>query len=167
MEALSDLAPGGMDPNQISVVTDPTVRRHRQLDIIAEAAAGGQEVAAARANWEMARRFGRSFMCHVTTDSWRDADGLLWQPNMLAPLDLPLLKTAGVQWTISEVTYVLDQQGTTAELVLMPPAAFEPQPVLLQPAWAMQITNQDPSKLAPGGFLSIEQLTNQAVGGTQ
>lgn len=167
VEALWSQAPGGVDPNQIGVAIDPTVQRHRQLDIIAEAAAGGQEVAVARANWEMARRFGRSFMCRVTADSWRDGAGTLWQPNMLAPLELPLLKTAGVQWAISEVTYVLDQQGTTAELTLMPPAAFEPQPVLLQPAWLMQITNQDPSNLAPGGFLSVSQITNQVVGGAQ
>lgn len=167
VESLTDLAPGGIDPNQLSVVQDTTIKRHRQLDIVAEAAAGGQAVAEARANWECARRYGRSYLCHVTVDSWRDAAGKLWQPNMLAPIDLPLLKTAGVQWVISEVTYVLDKQGTTAELVLMPPSAFEPQPVLLQPSWLMQITNTDPSALSPGGFLSMGQLTNQAVGKTR
>jgi len=164
VENLSDQSPGGVDGNQLALVDDATVTRHRQMDIIAEAGAGGQLVAKARAHWERARRWGRSFVCRLTADSWRDADGNLWQPNMLAPLELPILKTAGAQWIIGEVTYSLDQQGTTAELTLMPPAAFEPQPTLLQPQWLMEVTGTNPSQLAPGGFLSMDQLVNQVAG---
>lgn len=36
-------------------------------------------------------------------------------------------------WAIGEVTYRMDEQGTKAELVVMPKEAFEPEPVLLMP----------------------------------
>lgn len=164
METLGDMGPGGVDGNQIVRITDPTVTRHRQLDIIAEAGAGGIQIAAVRAQWEMARRWGRSFVCRLTADSWRDSAGALWQPNMLAPLDLPILKTAGVQWIIGEVSFVLGRDGTTADLTLMPSAAFDPQPTLLQPQWLMEITGTSPRQLAPGDFLTMDQLVNQAAG---
>lgn len=135
VEQFGDLGPGTVDPNQIARIRDNTVTRHRQLDIIAEAAAGGSDIAAVRAQWEMGRRFGRSFVCSLTTDSWRDGAGQLWQPNWLANLRLGALKLPESRWVISEVTYRIDQSGTIAQLTLMPPAAFEPQPVLLQPHW--------------------------------
>ncbi len=166
METLGDLGPGGVDGNQIVRITDPTVTRHRQLDIIAEAGAGGIQIAAVRAQWEMARRWGRSFVCRLTADSWRDSAGALWQPNMLAPLDLPILKTAGVQWIIGEVSFVLGRDGTTADLTLMPAAAFDPQPTLLQPMWLMELGAASPDQLAPGGFLSTGQVANQVAGRT-
>ncbi len=140
VEMYNDSSPGTVDPNRIAHVTDTTVTRHRQLDIIAEAAAGGIDIAKARAHWDKARRWGRSFVCRLTADSWRDSGGKLWQPNMLAMLDMPQLKLARQEWIIGEVSYRLDRSGTTAELMLMPPAAFEPEPVLLQPQWLMELS---------------------------
>ncbi len=168
VENLGDQGAGGVDGNVLAVMKDHTVSRHRQLDIIAEAGAGGQDIAITRAQWELARRWGRSFVCRLTTDSWRDAQGDLWQPNRLALVDLPLLKTAQAQWLIGEVSFHLDAaRGTTAELTLMPPEAFAPQPTLLQPAWLMELTSTLPTQLGPSsGFLTMAQLTNQATGGT-
>jgi prophage tail gpP-like protein len=140
VETFNNSAPGTVDPNQIVRIRDNTVLRHRQMDIIAEAAAGGVDIAAVRAQWEMGRRWGRSFVCSLTADSWRDSSGQLWQPNWLVDLDLPQLKLLRDQWVISEVSYELDRSGTTARLTMMPPAAFQPQPVLLQPQWLMELS---------------------------
>ncbi|MDA8092354.1 MAG: hypothetical protein M0T84_00315 [Betaproteobacteria bacterium] len=140
VETYNDSSTGTVDPNRIAHVTDATVTRHRQLDIIAEAAAGGMDIARARAQWEKARRWGRSFACTLTADSWRDSAGELWQPNNLALLDVPELKLPRQHWIIGEVSYRLDRAGTTAELTLMPPPAFEPEPVLLQPQWLMELS---------------------------
>lgn len=130
VDVFEDTGDGG---NLIATVHDGSVPRHRRRVIITEAPAGGQDVAKQRANWEAARRYGRSFAVTLTTDSWRDSIGMLYTPNTLATLSLPNLKVDGELWTISEVTYARGAGGTKALLTLMPPEAFEPQPVLLQP----------------------------------
>ncbi len=166
VEQFGDSGPGTVDPNQIARIRDDTVTRHRQLDIIAEAAAGGIDIAAVRAQWEMGRRFGRSFVCSLTTDSWRDSHGQLWQPNWLVDLDLPQLKLERQQWVISEVSYHLDRSGTTAQLTMMPPAAFQPQPVLLQPQWLMELSGGG-FQFQGGntGYQTVDELAGGLIGG--
>lgn len=129
-DVFTDTGNGG---NLFATVKDPTVLRHRRRVIIAEAPAGGQDVAIQRANWECARRYGRSFVVTLSTDSWRDSAGFLYTPNTLVPLELPTLKVAGKTWVISDVTYMRDENGTRATLMIMPPTAFYPEPILLQP----------------------------------
>lgn len=122
--------------NDVSVEKDPNVPRHRLLNIIAETGDPGMGVVKMRAMWEAVRRIGRSTKVYLVTDSWRDKDGKLWEPNTFVSLNLPPLKvvTEGKGWIIGEVTYKMDDRGgTTAELLLMPPDAFIPEPILLQP----------------------------------
>jgi prophage tail gpP-like protein len=133
MDVLSDLGSGG---NLLGKAFDPNVPRHRKKIIICESGGGGADIALQRARWEAARRAGRAEAVTLTTDSWRDSAGALWTPNTLVPVSLPTLKLENEQLIIGEVTYRLDQGGTTAELVLMPPAAYLPQPILLQPTFA-------------------------------
>jgi prophage tail gpP-like protein len=130
MQVFTDTGDGG---NLIATVTDPGVKRHRRMVIITEAGGGGQDVAKQRALWEAARRAGRANRVSVKTDGWRDSGGTLWTPNTLVSLVLPSLKLQQANWIIGEVTYVRGEGGTTADLVIMPPAAFLPEPVLLQP----------------------------------
>ncbi|MGP8002296.1 MAG: phage baseplate assembly protein [Smithella sp.] len=89
-----------------------------------------------RANWENARRVGRSNVLTLTTDSWRDSAGTLWTPNTIVPISLPALKLQQVNWVIADVSYKRDTTGTTADLVLMPPRAFLPQPISLLQGFA-------------------------------
>lgn len=141
---LDSLAPGGSESDFYFTVKDPNVKRHRLLYFIAEAARGGFDICKVRANWEMARRAGRGFNARVVVDSWRDAAGVLWTPNTLAPLDLPKLKLEGVTWTIGEVTYHRGMGGETAELLMMDPSAFVPEPILLLPTHADILPNATP-----------------------
>jgi prophage tail gpP-like protein len=142
VDTFSDVGDGG---NELSDVPDTNCPRHRELVMIAEAGGGGIEVAKQRALWECARRAGRSRMVRVMVDSWRDSAGALWQPNTLAPVSLPTLKLKDDGMCISEVTYSRDQdRGTVAELVLMAPDAFKPEPILLQPTFG------DVPALSPG-----------------
>ena len=132
MDRALDLGDSG---NLIATEYDPNVRRHRRRVIIAEAGDSNFDVAKKRAKWEAVRRFGRSRQLRLTTDSWRDRNGVLWMPNTLVPLSLPTLKIDQAMWTISEVSYVRNEHdGTVAQLVIMPPEAFIPQPVVFQPA---------------------------------
>lgn len=113
---------------------DPNVPRHRQLDLVVETvAADPQQFTIKRAIWEQARRAGRSAVVHVTVDSWRDSGGVLWTPNTLVPVSLPGNR-AGSPLILGEVTFRRNSEsGTTADLILMPPAAFTPEPIVLQP----------------------------------
>jgi prophage tail gpP-like protein len=131
MEVLTDLGDGG---NLLANASDPNCRRHRQLDMIAEAAGGGVDVAAQRAAWEASRRAGRARVVRIKTDSWRDAAGTLWTPNTFVALTLPSLKLVSDYMTIGEVTYSrTEDAGTTADLVLMEANSYVPEPILLQP----------------------------------
>ncbi|HEX3809611.1 MAG TPA: hypothetical protein VHW02_07890 [Rhizomicrobium sp.] len=132
VDTYGDSGEGG---NIIKKVTDAAVKRHRLLTLIAEAGDSGGDVAQRRAIWEMNRRAGRSMRASIKADSWRDAEGELWTPNKLAAINLPSLKTANVNWLISDVTYTLDEEGTSADLILMPPQAFDIEPVLLNPTF--------------------------------
>lgn len=130
LDTLQDEGEGG---NLIASVTDPGVPRLRYRAIIAEAIQGGQDVAALRAQWEMNRRVGRAAMVRIITDGWRDAANVLYAPNTYIAIDLPGLKLKPVTWLISEVTYHRDERGTVCELLVMPPAAFLQEPIILNP----------------------------------
>ena len=115
-----------------STVFDPGVIRNRKKIIVAEGGYQGKEITEKRAIWERNRREGRGYQIEVVTDTWRDSAGKLWTPNTLAPVNIPSMKLANVMFTIGEVTYMLDENGTTARLVLMPPSAYSVEPILIQ-----------------------------------
>lgn len=137
LDICQDVGNGG---NLIASVQDAQVPRLRYRAIIAESVFGGQDVAQQRAQWELNRRVGRSFQVRVTTDSWRDSSGTLYTPNTYIAVDLPSLKLKPVTWLISEVTYKRDERGTSCDLVILPPAAFLQEPIILNP-FAPDVTN--------------------------
>ncbi|MEX3690826.1 phage baseplate assembly protein [Paraburkholderia sp. BR14263] len=113
---------------------DDGASRYRPKAFIAQNGDAGAVVSNAHALWECNRRIGRGNVITVTTSSWRDSAGSLYTPNTLAPLSLPTLKVIdGSKWTIGEVTYRRDMGGTACELALMPPQAFQPEPILYMP----------------------------------
>lgn len=137
MDVTMDIGEGG---NLLALASDENVPRHRNRIIISEAPSGGQDFAQKRATWEANRRIGRSQQLTVITDSWRDQAGVLWTPNTLVPLSLPVLKCGDddnkLIWLITQVTYRRDRDGTTAELVIMRPEAFLPIPIIQLPTLA-------------------------------
>ena len=135
VDQLADL---GSPLNRRAVKKDDTLGEYRLKIIVSEQiapipdaaqqAAGNDAIALQRANWECARRIGRSQAAEISCDSWRDAKGLLWTPNMLAPIEAPAADITGANWIIGTVTYRKDMSGTHADLTLMPPHAFDPDP---------------------------------------
>ncbi len=84
-----------------------------------------------RTIWERNRRQGQSRVLTCTIDAWRDSAGKLWTPNMLAPISADVLKITNknpVNWIIGRATYLRDETGQHAELELMDPLAFSPEP---------------------------------------
>ena len=113
---------------RLKIIVSEQVAPPRDATEAAAAKAGDDVIALQRANWECARRIGRSQAAEISCDSWRDAKGLLWTPNRLAPIEAPKADITGAQWVIGTVTYRKDMSGTHADLILMPPHAFDPDP---------------------------------------
>ena len=129
-----NLSDAGLGGDILMTFDDPQITRHRRRYIIVESGdTAGGDVALRRGAWEASRRAGRSFQVRITTDNWRDSAGALWTPNTLVPLELLSLHIASAEWLISEVTFKRDESGTTAELVIMPPGAFDVEPLLWFP----------------------------------
>lgn len=133
IQLTSDVGAGG---NLLAKALDPNVPRKRRLSFVAEAPAGGQQTAQKRAIWEANRRAGRGLALKVTVDSWRDATGKLWTPNTLIAVDIADAMIEPTQLLIGDVAYLRDRDGTRCELVLMPPEAFQPEPIQLLPTFA-------------------------------
>ncbi len=117
----------------VGLAKDPDITRHRRLYIVAEEGDGGFEIVRRRALWEIARRKGRGQQIIAPLDSWRDSAGKLWTLNTLVPVTLP---TAGIdrqRLLIAGATFTQDEKGTRAVLQLMPPDAFQPEPIVSQP----------------------------------
>jgi prophage tail gpP-like protein len=131
LDTLKDTGGAG---NLVAHATDPTVPRYRYKATICESVVGGKDIAQMRVDWEMTRRNGRGTQIKLTTDAWRDADGVLYAPNSLTYVDLPTLKVLNKNWLISEVTYKRSREtGTTCDLTIMQPSAFYQEPIVLNP----------------------------------
>ena len=118
-------------------VSDPLVTRFRPKAFIALSGDPGATVSNAHAQWECNRRVGRGNLVAVTTDSWRDEAGKLYTPNTRVSFESPTLKVQpGQDWLISEVTLRRGLDGRHADLLLMPPQAFAPEPILYLPVAA-------------------------------
>lgn len=120
----------GYDTVTLARARDPEAAkmRYRNRVIIVESTMIANQQAQNCIDWEMNRRFGRSRQLQVTIDSWRDKSGKLWEPNTLIPINLPKFGLKDELWLLAEVTFLRGEQGTTARMVLMPPAAFAVQP---------------------------------------
>jgi prophage tail gpP-like protein len=137
--------------NQLAEVDDTTVQRNRKKYIILESGDYSPfPVTQARALWEKNRRLGKAWEVVIKTDSWRDSAGKLWQPNTLVDLNIPSLKIVNQTWLISEVTYSRDEDnGTSATLVMNPPGAFIPEPIVLVPNRFPDVPAPNPSATSP------------------
>lgn len=139
-DAAMELAgPNGTSGNYLQPVRDlgafggqkrPDGReRYRPHFVISPQNMNGLNLAELLAQWERARRYGRSQAVSAQVSLWRDAAGTLWTPNTLAEVDMPALKLAKLTWLITQVTLIKGLGGGTRSLVtLMPKEGFIPQP---------------------------------------
>jgi prophage tail gpP-like protein len=109
--------------------TDETVRPARVLLIRPESSASAS-YAKRRAQWEAKVRAARSEPVQLTVQGWTQGrPGTPWPVNALVQVRSPTLRING-EMLITEVTYSLDDGGTTTELQLRRPDAFLPEPVV-------------------------------------
>jgi len=109
------------------IAKDKNILRYRPKIINAEAA-GSTAQAQTRAGWEAVVRAGRSGTYQITTPGWTQVNGELWSVNTLVPVKSDWLSIDG-DLLITGVTFSKNNQtGTTTQLSLMRPDAFEPKP---------------------------------------
>lgn len=128
------LGGGGTMPPQ-AIAHDEGVPRFRKRIIISEQPGPDGSFIQKRVDWEMNRRLGRSLAVTVTADSWRDTADNLWAPNHLAAVNIPAVKIPNATWVIGQVTYIKDERGRHAIVLLMPKGAFLPEPMLFPGAY--------------------------------
>ncbi|EHJ8971184.1 phage tail protein [Salmonella enterica] len=127
---LNEMSGGGYDPVTLATARDPRAdtMRYRNHVTLLESTMWSPDLAKRCIDWEMNRRYGRSKVVRATIDSWRDGSGALWEPNTLVPVSIPEFGLDDELWLLAGVTFRRGEQGTTADLTVMPPEAFVVQP---------------------------------------
>lgn len=103
---------------------DPAVTRYRPLIVLAEDQGDGGDFGK-RALWEARVRAARARQATIVVQGWRHASGL-WAPNTVVRVSSDWLAIEA-DMTIAGVAFRKDEGGTTSELTLMRPGAFEVQ----------------------------------------
>lgn len=82
-----------------------------------------------RAEWEATVRAARGDTVTVTVQGWTQADGSVWPVNALVRVRSPRIDVDG-DLLICQAVYGADEGGTTTQLTLRRPDAFQPEPVV-------------------------------------
>ena len=112
------------------VATDPSVKRKRELLIVAEASITPQ-IATQRAQWEAITRASRSTKVKIKVQGWREKGdkGSMWFPNKQVFVNARSVGVYGYMVIIA-VKQTQGSGGTITNLELMREDAFLPQPAV-------------------------------------
>jgi prophage tail gpP-like protein len=113
---------GAVAAEPFGVYRDSAITRYRPTVRIADGNINTDECKR-QAKWERNTRMGRSGSIVYTVSGWRHADGL-WTPNTLVPVD-DIFMDVLADRLITEVQYILDDQGERTEIQVMRPEAFD------------------------------------------
>ncbi|EYC51699.1 hypothetical protein AZ34_11835 [Hylemonella gracilis str. Niagara R] len=128
---VSKSAPKGTVRRNSGLAGSSAVLRHRPLLILAETQADGARCQI-RAEWEAARRQAQAQRYVITVQGWRRRNGELWRLNQIVSVWCPWLRVDG-DLLIVGVNYVLDDQGTRTELIVIDTQAYVPLPEIPAP----------------------------------
>ncbi len=116
----------------VTVIAKSTTGRLRPTYFVSEQSATDRQFVEKRVNWMASRAYGRSRRVRTMVDNWRDADGVPWTPNINYPVSAGAVGVPdGTMLLLAEVSYILNENGTHAELVFGPRQGFLPEPVAL------------------------------------
>lgn len=104
------------------VITSDHVKRYRPTVLLVDGP-GDASDCQRRGEWQRNAAFGRARGVVYTVNGWQHKDGL-WQANILVPINDPWLGVVDDRLIVA-VEYVLDDNGETCELQVMPKEAFD------------------------------------------
>lgn len=107
-------------------------QRFRPTFFVAEQSATDRRFIEKRVNWMASRAYGRSHRVRVLVDNWRDSAGKPWTVNVNYPVSAASVGVPdNTMLLLTEVTFILDDNGTHAEMVFGPRQGFLPEPIAL------------------------------------
>ncbi|WP_178391838.1 phage baseplate assembly protein [Caballeronia sordidicola] len=119
-------------PNMPAVTVVAAASRLRPMFFVSEQSATDRQFIEKRTNWLAARAYGRSRRVRILTDSWRSSDGSPWLVNINYPITAPdVAVPANTMLLLADLTFILDEHGTHAELGFGPRVGYLPEPVAL------------------------------------
>lgn len=107
-------------------ISDARIDR-RRVKIIQQSGQLTAKLARERVEWERANAVAKALEVSYVVQGWRQSNGTLWRHNMLVRVVDPLIGLDR-DMLISEISYELSEQGTTAKIIVAPPEAFLPEP---------------------------------------
>lgn len=105
------------------VATDPDIGIFKPMVLTAEAQAEGAATPSERAAWEVSVRRARSKTTRIKVQGWLSPNGMLYRPGYALDIEDARLGRHGTL-VIADVSFVKDNNGTTAQLTLLPEKAF-------------------------------------------
>lgn len=109
------------------------IARHRPLIVVCESQADAARIRQ-RAEWEVSNREAKSRKYVATVQGWYpdpDVDDI-WRINSMVRV-IDRLSRIDEEWLIAAINFKLDDGGTTAEIELTSPKAFDQLPEIPQP----------------------------------
>jgi prophage tail gpP-like protein len=140
------------------VAHDKTVTRARQK-VIVDNAESNAALARQRAEWEQARAAGNSAKAELTTPSWRDDAGALWEPGFQVFCRVPWLRLEQ-DMVIEKVKFAQTDAGTLAHISLVDPRSYNGN----DPAGSNSSPMWDPGSRSQA---AIDALQQKAYGGNR
>ncbi len=135
----------------VSKSTTGKINRYRPLIINAEEQAN-QKDCLKRAQWETGNRQANARKINCKVQGWRQSNGDLWEINTITTLKSDYTDINN-QWLISEITFNIGAEGTTCDLTLISPLAFDilseiPEKTTKQKAKSVKKTNKKQDETA-------------------
>ena len=117
----------GVEASEVEArIADDRIAR-RRVKVIQQSGQMNAAIARERVEWERASAVGKALTVNYVIQGWRQSNGALWRHNMIARVVDPLIGLDR-DMLISEISYELGEQGTTAKISVAPPEAFLPEP---------------------------------------
>lgn len=110
--------------NARGVASDSVVSRYRPLIVLAEDTTPGI-TAQQRATWEATVRQGRANRATVRVAGWHQDNGALWVPGLRVTVYSPTVRLDGEMLIVSCSYNKNPQDGTTCDLALADPRAYD------------------------------------------
>lgn len=119
----SSHTPATTATGKTATVKDARATRRRVL-VIKQSGQADDGTCAERAEYERAHRAAKALQTTYKISGWRQEDGSLWQPNLLARVRDGLIGFDN-EMVIAEVAWVMDAQGFRVEIKVGPPDGYK------------------------------------------
>lgn len=106
-----------------STANDPGCRKNRVLIVNADTDMDGEQ-ANKKAQWQQQANAGKSLELKYTVQGWTGSAGELWRENTLIYIEDSIIGFTGTL-ILSSINYNLNAGGTTCDLTLNHPSAYE------------------------------------------